>query len=134
MTLRIKLLGILQIENEAGEISKVMKSNKGCALLAYLLVTNASQPREMLADLLWAATSTAQSLQNLRALLARLRKWVPELEVTRKQVRFPVETAVSIDYNQLLTGLDSGEVASVLPLYQGYLLYGFYLDEAPRFN
>ncbi|MCA9946917.1 MAG: hypothetical protein KC449_25725, partial [Anaerolineales bacterium] len=134
MTLRIKLLGILQIENEAGEISKVMKSNKGCALLAYLLVTNASQPREMLADLLWDATSTAQSLQNLRALLARLRKWVPELEVTRKQVRFPVETAVSIDYNQLLTGLDSGEIASVLPLYQGDLLDGFYLEDAPRFN
>ena len=76
----IKLLGVLQIENEAGEISEVMKSNKGCALLAYLLVTNTSQPREVLADLLWDATSTVQPLQNLRALLTRLRKWVPELE------------------------------------------------------
>lgn len=134
MTLRIKLLGVLQIENEAGEISEVMKSNKGCALLAYLLVTNVPQPREVLADLLWDATSTAQALQNLRALLARLRKWVPELEVTRKQVRLSVETAVSFDYNQLLTGLDSGEMASVLPLYQGDLLDGFYLEDAPRFN
>lgn len=137
MSLRIKLLGVLQIENETGEISEVMKSNKGCALLAYLLVTNASQPREMLADLLWNATSTAQSLQNLRALLTRLRKWVPELEVTRRQVRFPTETAVFIDYLQLLTGLDSGEqdeIASALPLYRGDLLDGFYLEDAPRFN
>ena len=56
MVMRIKLLGVLQIEKEAGEISEVMKSNKGCALLAYLLITNAPQPREVLADLLWDAT------------------------------------------------------------------------------
>ncbi|MCB8979887.1 MAG: tetratricopeptide repeat protein [Ardenticatenaceae bacterium] len=137
MSWQIKLLGVLQIENEAGEISDVMKSSKGCALLAYLFVTNAAQPRELLADLLWDATSTAQSLQNLRALLTRLRKWLPELEVTRKQVRFPTETAVSTDYHSLMAGLDSDDaeqISAALALYRGDLLEGFYLEEAPRFN
>ncbi|MCB0029178.1 MAG: tetratricopeptide repeat protein [Anaerolineales bacterium] len=137
MSWQIKLLGVLQIENEAGEISDVMKSNKGSALLAYLLVTNAAQPRELLADLLWDATSTKQSLQNLRALLTRLRKWLPELEVTRKQVRFPAETAISLDYYSLLAGLDSDDaeqISAALVLYRGDLLEGFYLEDAPRFN
>ncbi len=136
MALRFKLLGVLQIENEAGEISPVMKSNKWCALLVYLFVTKAAQPREALADLLWDASSTAQSLQNLRALLARFRKWVPELEVTRKQIRYPTETAAATDYDTLIAALDSGdyhEIASALPLYQGVLLDGFYLEGAPRF-
>ncbi|MCA9997571.1 MAG: hypothetical protein KDE56_17550, partial [Anaerolineales bacterium] len=137
MGLRIKLLGDLHIEYETGEISEVMKSNKGCALLAYLLVTNAPQSREVLADLLWDANSTTQSLQSLRTLLSRLRQALPELEVSRKQVRFRLETAVSLDYLELTAGLhsnDPNQIAAVLPLYQGDLLAGFYVENAPIFN
>lgn len=137
MGLRIRLLGGLHVEYETGEISEVMKSNKGCALLAYLLVANAPQPREVLADLLWDASSTAQSLQSLRTLLSRLRQGLPELEVSRTQVRFPLETAVSLDYRELIAGLNSNDpnqIAAVLPLYRGDLLAGFYVENAPTFN
>ncbi len=137
MALRFKLLGRLQIENEAGKVSEVLKSNKGSALLIYLLITKEPQLREHLADLLWDASATAQAFQNLRTMLARLRKWVPELEVTRTQVWCSLETAVSSDYDQLLAGLDSddpNQLATTLLLYQGDLLEGFYLNDAPRFN
>ena len=137
MALRFKLLGLLQIEEENGAASEVMKWNKGCALLAYLIVTGQAQRREFLADLLWDALSTSRSLQNLRKLLSRVRQWVPELEVTHKQVAYPVETAVSIDYLTLSAVLDNGSVTEMdaaLSRYEGDLLDGFYLDDAPRFN
>ena len=137
MSLRIKLFGTLSVANEDDTPSELMKWRKGCALLAYLIVARTPQPREMLADLLWEASSTAQSLRNLRTLLARIRKWIPELEVTRKQVRYPTETAVFVDYHALIAGLENGDlanIASVLPLYQGEFLDGFYLENAPRFN
>ena len=108
MGLKIKLLGLLKIEEENGAASEIMKWHKACALLAYLVVTGRPQLRQFLADLLWDAPSTSQSLQNLRKLLSRMRKWLPELEVTRKQVAYPVETAVSIDYLSLSTVLSSG--------------------------
>ena len=79
MSLKIKLLGTLQIENEDGTPSDIIKWSKGCAILAYLLVTGQAQSREVVADLLWEASSTSQSLQNLRKLLSRMRRWVPDL-------------------------------------------------------
>ena len=137
MALQIKLLGLLQIEGENGAASDIMKWQKGSALLAYLIVTGQPQRREHLADLLWDAPSTAQSLQNLRKLLSRLRRWTPGLNVARQQVDYAVETAAAIDYLRLSQVLASGDIAEMddaLALYAGDLLEGFYLDDAPRFN
>ena len=137
MTLRVKLFGSLLVENESGTPSELMKLSKGCALLAYLIATGRPQTREVLADLLWDAASTAQSLQNLRKLLSRMRQWVPELEVTRRQVAYKLETAVFIDYQAITTALESGrssDIAEALQFYEGDLLQGFYINDAPRFN
>ena len=137
MRLRVKLLGLLHITDENGTASEIMRWQKGCALLAYLIVTSQPQRREHLADLLWNAPSTTQSLQNLRKLLSRLRKWMPGLDVTRQQVAYDLTTAVAIDYLTLSEALNSGSVAQIevgLRLYGGDLLQGFYLDDAPRFN
>ncbi|MCB8984909.1 MAG: tetratricopeptide repeat protein [Ardenticatenaceae bacterium] len=137
MPLRIKLLGALQVTNESGDSSELIKWSKGCALVAYLVTTGQPQSREALADLLWDAASTAQSLQNLRKLLSRMRQWVPGLVVTRKRVAYEVETAVSVDLHILTTTLAAGstpEIDEALRLYEGDLLDGFYLNDAPRFN
>ena len=66
-----------------------------------------------------------------------MRRWLPELEVTRKQVAYPVETAVFTDFLTLSNTLASGSTAEIdkaLQLYEGELLHGFYLEDAPRFN
>ena len=137
MSLRINLLGVLEIEDESGTLSPLLKWNKGVALLSYLVVTGQPQRREQLADLLWDASSTSQSLRNLRTLLSRIRKWLPSLMVTRQQVAYEAESAVAIDYLTLTATLADGsitEINAALPLYRGDLLAGFFLDDAPRFN
>ena len=137
MSLRIKVLGTLLIEDERGAPSEIMKWSKGCALLAYLAITGKAQSREVLADLLWDASSTAQSLQNLRKLLSRVRKWAPELVVSRKQVAYPTATAAAIDLHVLTAVLVSADIEAMddgLRLYEGDLLGDFYLDDAPRFS
>jgi DNA-binding SARP family transcriptional activator len=137
MSSRIKLLGPFHIVTETENPSELMKWSKGCALLAFLIVSSRPQNREALGDLLWNAATTAQSLQNLRKLLSRVRQWVPELVVTRKWVRYRVETDGSIDLLSLLTTLNTGstsEIDDALRLCQGDLLDGFYLLDAPRFN
>ena len=66
--------------------------------------------RETVADLLWEATSTQQSLRNLRALLHKLRPLVPELSVSRKQLSFQRTDAVSADFYTLQAALDSDDI------------------------
>lgn len=134
MSLRIRLLGTLLIEDEQGTPSEIMKWSKGCALLAFLIITDQVQSREAVADLLWEASSTSQSLQNLRKLLSRMRKWAPALNMTRKQVAY---AASSTDYHTLIAGLASADIQALdeaLQLFEGELLGAFYLDDAPRFN
>ncbi|MCO5185407.1 MAG: tetratricopeptide repeat protein [Anaerolineae bacterium] len=135
MNRRYELLGTLGIEDD-GHVSAVMKYGKGCALLAYLIVDGQAHSRETVADLLWEATSTQQSLRNLRALLHKLRPLAPELSVSRKQLSFQRTDAVSADFYTLQAALDSddiGRLYSARALYKGTLLDGFYLDDAPMF-
>jgi len=113
--------------------------------LAYLAHTGQTYSREALADLLWEARSTKQSLSNLRTALTRLRKQAgDQLIVTRKTVS--VIPAVhnqcdSARFQALLS--DAGReysaeganlLAQGLDLYNGELMAGFYLPQAPRFN
>ncbi|MEM7116074.1 MAG: BTAD domain-containing putative transcriptional regulator [Chloroflexota bacterium] len=133
---QIKLLGTLDI-TESGRPAKLLRHTKGCALLAYLLVTGEAHSREALADLLWEATSTRQSLANLRVLLHRVRALLPELTVTRDQISYQPTEAIVVDLYQLEAGLASEETAvldQALSLYRGDLLEKFHLDAAPRFR
>ena len=132
----IKLLGSLVIE-ENGRSSPLRKNAKGCALLTYLIVTQRPQSREHIADLLWEARSTAQSLRNLRVLLSRIRPLLPELQISRKEVAFRPEPETEIDYFRLAEALSAPELeplAIALPLYDGALLANFHIEDAPRFN
>ncbi|MEM7111236.1 MAG: tetratricopeptide repeat protein [Chloroflexota bacterium] len=136
MSRQFTLLGKLNIE-ENGRSATVLKSPKTCALLAYLIITNEVHSREAIADLLWESGTTTQSLTRLRVLLGRARKSVPGLVVTRQTVAFEIDAETAVDYQLLLERLqstDSDAIDSGLQLYQGELLSGFYLPDAPRFN
>lgn len=136
MTRTINLLGSLEIK-ENDQLAPIMDSDKGCALLAYTIVTGQSQRREVLGDLLWEAKSTKQSLQNLRTLLHRIKKLLPELAITRSQISFQPTTELSVDFLTLTSALQQTETMQLdeaLKLYRGDLLDGFYLRDAPRFN
>ena len=133
---QINLLGTMTVE-EADHPTGVMKSPKGMALLSYLIVTQQVQSREYLADLLWDAENTSKSLTNLRHLLSRMHKWLPELAIDRRTVAFRTLPDTAIDFYILDKGLLSIDVASqdkALKLYRGDLLSNFHLNNAPRFN
>ncbi len=136
MNHRIKLLGSLAIE-ENGRISRIMNSTRGCALVAYLIYTDAVQSREKIADLLWEASSTRQSLSRLRELLPRLRKWMPEVQTTRQTVAFVPMADSFVDLLALRDGLAAADLSTrdeALRLYHGDFLANFHLEGAPYFN
>ncbi len=136
MTQRIDLLGAISITHD-GKPRRIVNSPKGCALLAYLIVTAEQQRREQLADMLWDATSTSRGLQNLRELLVRVRRDVPEVETTRQTAIFVPTVETEVDLIALREGLQSADPATkdnALSRYKGELLSGFYVEGATAFN
>ena len=142
--LEIFLLGEIVIRLD-GEPVTHFRSQKEIALLVYLAHTGQTHGREALADLLWEARSTKQSLSNLRTALARLRKQVgDQLIVTRKTVA--VTPAVhkqtdSVRFQALLaragkgrSAAESNLLAQGLQLYSGEFMAGFPLAQTPRFD
>ena len=121
------------------------RSQKEAALLIYLAQTGQSQQRDVVAELLWDATSTQQALSNLRTVIARLRKQVGDaLIVTRKTIALSPERLAQVDSVKLLQVLeDVGEVETAvsattlqkaLETYHGDFLSDFNISNAPRFN
>ena len=108
----IKLFGSLEIRDN-GRLSPLMKSSKGCALLAYLLVTNQSQTRAHIADLFWGDTDTATALRNLRQLLYQMRRYAPELVVTRQTVALDLAPTTLADYSAVRAALDQDDIAQL---------------------
>src|SRR4051794_41681127 len=84
--LAVRLLGELDLR--LGETSlPPLESGRSESLLAYLLLhRDAAQPRQRLAFLLWPDSSEAQARTNLRHVLHKLRRALPDadrfLEVT----------------------------------------------------
>lgn len=136
MKRHINLLGTLYVEDD-GKPSAILRSPLGCALLTYLLVTRRAQRREVIADLLWDASSTTESLRNLRQMLHRLRPLLPELQITHDELASDVTNYVSVDLHVLEAGLsapNATQLDAALRHYTGELLSGFNLENATVFN
>ena len=131
-----KVLGAFEAR-QGDSLSELMASKKGSALVAYLIVNQGLRQRELLADLLWEATSATQSLRNLRSLLNRVRKWIPELRVVSGALAFEPTDSSAIDLHIFRANVeaDNTEAAvQAMQQYGGNFLEGFYLDGAPRLN
>jgi DNA-binding SARP family transcriptional activator len=70
--LEIRTLGGLAIERRGRPVQS--ETRKEAALLVYLTSTGRTYPREVLAEFLWEERTQAQSLANLRHVLAQLRQ------------------------------------------------------------
>ena len=142
--LDVNLLGETTIRLDGDPISR-FRSQAEIALLAYLAHSGQTHNREALADLLWDAGTTEQSLSNLRTALTRLRKHVGDhLIVTRKTIAVTPAVHQQTDsarFQTLLTGAGRDRSAAGinqlmqgLDLYAGEFMTGFFLPNAPRFN
>ena len=77
MAIRIEMFGNLQITHDQAPISAI-QANRLQSLVAFLaLHSDAPQPREQLAALLWPESSEGQARTNLRQLLHHLRRALP---------------------------------------------------------
>ena len=142
--LELHLLGGVEL-TLGGQPLTALRSQKGIALLIYLACNDRPHSREVLADLLWDATSTAQSLSNLRTILARLRRHLGDfLLVTPETIALAPDAPIGLDVRTLeqqiaalprhLSPDTAAQVEQTLALYQGDFLAGFHLDGAPGFD
>ena len=106
--------------------------DKRYQLLSYLAYHGDWLGRERVAFLFWPDTDTANSRQNLRGLLQRLRglPFDPQVEVTPHTLRWGPRTDVS----EFLTALKGDEIDAAIGAYNGPLLAGMEEEEAGEFG
>lgn len=126
-------------------------SNKARALLAYLALEPRTHTRAAVAALLWPKTADKHAHTNLRSTLYRLRQTLDAaaagtadqmLDVSRQTVQFKAESAfIDVHRFQMLlndedaaTNNRSERLDEALGLYQGELLMGFSVADAPAFE
>lgn len=143
-TLQLNLLGTLEL-TLGGQPLLTLRSQKGIALLVYLACNPGPQRREFLADLLWDASSTAQSLSNLRTVLSRLRSHTPDhLLITPETIAIAPDCELHTDVAALerqigsaaehLSASSAPQLAEALGLLRGDFLAGFHLRDASGFE
>jgi DNA-binding SARP family transcriptional activator len=144
--LRIRLFGELSLR--LGEVAlPALESARAESLLAYLLLhRDAPQPRQRLAFLLWPDSTEPQARTNLRHVLHKLRRALPEadrfLEVTSRTLRWRPDAPFTLDVAEFEAALaredgdPAGALRDAVEAYTGDLLEGSYddwlLDERDR--
>ena len=143
-SLQLSLLGGVTLLHNGAPLTS-LKSRKALALFLYLACTGHAHPREALADLLWEATSTTQSLSNLRTILSRLpAPLTGSLLIERDAIAIDPTSALVVDAGELERALAAApsllsresavQLTLALEKYQGDFLAGFQLNDAPRFE
>jgi predicted ATPase/DNA-binding SARP family transcriptional activator len=113
---------------------------KGVALLAYLAVTRAAQPRAHVLDMLWPESMPQAARKNMRNTLWALREALGEAIVEQRGAWLSLSAAVAVDVHALEDGLLLLESAAVEQLeaaaarYHGPLADGLVVERAPEFE
>lgn len=146
-TLQIRLLGGLAIALGDAPLSNFL-SAKAPALLAYLAVTRRAHSRDTLAALLWGDLPDVDAKNNLRQVLANLKKTLePYLEIQRDTVELKrAQVAADVwEFEKIeafqpetdaftLSSEQSAQLQTLAALYHGEFLAGFYVRDAPEFE
>jgi len=136
--LRVRVLGAAELA-VGGRPLIQLASAKATALLFYLAVTGTGHSRTALAGLLWSDLPEPTARANLRLVLTKLRRVLPEhLDVTRQTVRLAGRHPVWVDAVQVgrlaAAELDGDELLAAVRLCRGDLLDGFGVPGAPVFD
>ncbi|GID95725.1 ATP-binding protein [Amorphoplanes digitatis] len=115
-----------------------LASAKAAALLFYLAVTGTGHSRSALAGLLWSDLPEPAARANLRLVLTKLRRVLPEhLAVTRQSVALDDRPGVWVDAAEVAraaAGPDDAGLLAAVRLCRGDLLAGFDVAGAPLFD
>jgi len=130
--LEIRLLGELELRRD-GRSLPPLDSARAESLLAYLLVhRGAPQPRQRLAFLLWPDSTEPQARTNLRHVLHKLRRALPDadrfLDVGQRTLQWRPDAPIRLDVAEFEAALERDAPAEAVALYGGDLLEGSYDD------
>ena len=136
--LRVRVLGGAELA-VSGRPLVELASAKAAALVVYLAVTGTGHSRSALAGLLWSDLPEATARANLRLVLTKLRRVLPEhLEVTRQTVALAPGRPVWVDAVEVARVAagerDGGELLAAVRLCRGDFLEGFGVPGAPLFD
>jgi predicted ATPase/DNA-binding SARP family transcriptional activator len=136
--LRVRVLGGAELA-VGGRPLVGLASAKATALLVYLAVTGTGHARPVLAGLLWSDQPEASARANLRLVLTKLRRVLPEhLLVTRQAVALTPGRPVWVDAVEVARvaagGRDADELLAAVRLCRGEFLEGFGVAGAPLFD
>jgi len=136
--IRLQLLGKLEITDDSGKsVGSVVTQSRRVALLAYLA---AAEPhgfhrRDKLLALLWPEYDEARARSALRKALHFLRHELGPVIVNRGDQEISIDSEqLQCDAREMVEKLEGGDLENALPLYQGDLLDGFFISEAPEFH
>lgn len=145
--LHVYTLGTLTIQRN-GETLDGFVSQKTVALFIYLLYHPYEHPREKLADLFWAETTTEQALKNLRTVLSNLQKQLGDyLTISRQSIAIANTEAIFFDvwaFERLIQSANklnsrpssprklSEVLSEAIALYKGGFLLNLKADNAPE--
>ena len=148
--LSISLLGKPQIVLDG--VPLAVPTARAVPLIAYLALTQASQSREILANLLWSDSNQKQALAALRTTLWRLRSaglddWIT---LERNEIALNYQRNIDIDVLNFKSLLDKcsthghppGQIClyctpaltEAVGLYHGEFMAGFNISKAPNFD
>ncbi len=134
--LKLAFMGGIRVDLDEKPIHLV--SAKSQALLAYLAVSERTQPRHLLAGLLWGEIPEADARRNLRGVIMKLRQDLDDfLDITHQTVCFVRESDHWLDVTQFhdLCRLDNvASLEKAVALYRGDFLEGLFVRQAPIFE
>ena len=146
--LSISLLGPPSVKVDGAPLD--VDTRKAVALLAYLAVTDAEQPRDGLVELLWPDGDPERTRSSLRRTLSTLRRALGDrwVEADRSVVGLVDAGSIELDVDRFMAlatdlhGHDASstcprciaDLAGALALYRGEFMSGFALRDAPGFE
>lgn len=139
--LQLKLLGVPRILLSDEPVNGFI-SSKAEALLFYLAVTDRRHARSTLATLLWGNSSESAARNSLNKAISNLRKLVGDyLDIDRSTVAWCKSNSEVVDPKTFETQIDRAlqhgdmeRLSSLLELYRGDFLEGFYVADALAFD
>ena len=137
--LQLRMLGSLRVTASDGrDVESIVRQSKRTALLAYLAVAKPRGPhrRDKLLALFWPESDALHARAALNQALYVLRSALGEEAVPPREDGLVAidDHAVWCDARAFENALDGDRPAEALALYQGDLLDGFFVSDAPEFE
>ena len=132
--IEVNLLGPPRVERDGRLVA--FDTRKAVALLAHLALSAGPRPRDALADLLWPDNDLEHARGALRRTLSTLRNAVGAefVEATRDHVLLVRGAQFEVDVDRFRALRASGDLEGAVAVFQGELLEGFAVRDAPDFE